>query len=236
MNEAETNHIPDQQLSAYLDGDVPAGDDEALKAHLAGCATCRRGLDDLRGLVEAAGALEDRPPARDLWPGIAGAVGRDRGSARVHPIRPRGRMPARRLVQLSLSQLAAAAVLLVLLSGGGVWWIGQRADARGPAVIGPSSAVPTARTASVDESPPEGYAAELERLQRTLDAHRDRLDPNTVRIVEKNLAVIDRAIRESREALAVDPGNAFLESHLDRAYRTKIEYLREATRMAEWSS
>jgi hypothetical protein len=57
-----------------------------------------------------------------------------------------------------------------------------------------------------------------------------------VRILEKNLAVIDRAIRESVAALAVDPGNEFLVDHLEGAYRRKVDYLREATALLSWGT
>jgi hypothetical protein len=82
--------------------------------------------------------------------------------------------------------------------------------------------------------PPPGYVEELQRLELALERGRTRLDPNTVRVLEKNLAVIDRAIRESQEALSLDPGNAYLEEHLERAYRGKVDYLREATAMLTW--
>ena len=73
-------------------------------------------------------------------------------------------------------------------------------------------------------------------LEAALSEARDRLDPNTVRILEKNLAVIERAIVESRQALALDPENEYLRQHLDRAVERKRDYLEEATSIAAWSS
>lgn len=143
---------------------------------------------------------------------------------------------ASRGVYLTGPQLAAAAVVLVLISATATWWAGPGVAARGGGA--PGSDTPAAvRPASAPEAAaPEALAPELEELEAVLDAVRGRLDPNTVRIIEGNLGVIDRAIEESRNALAVDPGNAFLEEHLERAYRRKLSYLREATRIADWSS
>ena len=81
----------------------------------------------------------------------------------------------------------------------------------------------------------DSYSEELARLEALLSEHRDELDPNTVRILEKNLAIIDRAIEESGEALAGDPGNEYLREHLDRAVRRKVDYLRDASLISGWS-
>jgi hypothetical protein len=61
-----------------------------------------------------------------------------------------------------------------------------------------------------------------------LDAGRDRLDPRTVSVLEKNLTVIDSAVAEAQRAVAADPANAYLNSHLVRTLRRKVELLRQA--------
>ncbi|HET6341434.1 MAG TPA: zf-HC2 domain-containing protein, partial [Gemmatimonadota bacterium] len=72
-----------ERLSAYLDGDLDAPDREAVERHLAVCGECAALLEDLDRLARAAGELEDREPAADLWPGIARRL---EGRARVVPI------------------------------------------------------------------------------------------------------------------------------------------------------
>ncbi len=69
-------------------------------------------------------------------------------------------------------------------------------------------------------------------LERTLVEQRDELDPRTIVIIERNLAVIDEAIRQARAALDADPANTFLNSHLADARRRKLELLRRATSIA----
>jgi hypothetical protein len=54
-------------------------------------------------------------------------------------------------------------------------------------------------------------------------------------VLERNLGVIEQAIVDSREALALDPGNAFLSEHLERMYRRKLVYLQDAVRVSQWS-
>ena len=79
------NEHPTERLSAYLDGDLAAPDRVAVERHLAGCRECSAVLADLGRLARAARELEDREPATDLWPGIAGRL-EGRAESRVIPI------------------------------------------------------------------------------------------------------------------------------------------------------
>jgi hypothetical protein len=82
----------------------------------------------------------------------------------------------------------------------------------------------------------EGSALEVARLEEMLEQNRENLDPATAGILEKNLGVIDQAIRESLNALRSDPGNRFLETHLERSIRAKGDYLRDAAVLVGWIS
>jgi hypothetical protein len=72
------------------------------------------------------------------------------------------------------------------------------------------------------------YEKEIHDLGRILDERRGDLDSATVTVLEKNLAVIDQAIRQSREALARDPRSRFLDQQLNSALDKKVELLRMA--------
>ena len=63
-------------------------------------------------------------------------------------------------------------------------------------------------------------------LEQILRDERDRLDPRTVLIIERNLKAIDAAINEARMALNDDPANPYLNSHLADARRRKLDLLR----------
>jgi hypothetical protein len=56
-----------------------------------------------------------------------------------------------------------------------------------------------------------------------------------VRVLEQNLATIDKAIAQSRQALEGDPGNTFLNSHLISARQRKLALLRRATALTTGS-
>jgi hypothetical protein len=202
------------RLSEYLDGELAAGERTALEAHLTTCAACRATLDELRKVVARAKALEDRPPSTELWSGI---------HARLTPGRRPGvsRDATSRRVSFSVPQLLAASIALILLSGSGVWLALQP---RSPVRDGPVVVTPAVWTGRTD--------AAISELQDVLSRSESRLDTATVRVVRENLAVIDRAIAEARNALAADPGNAYLNLHLANTMRRKLELLRRVNAIA----
>ncbi len=219
------------RLSEYADGEMPPAEAGELEAHLEGCAACSGVLSELRAVKERAADMPPREPEQDLWPGILEGI---RGEAlRVIDLDSRRRTreaPAtdRRGRRFTVPQLVAAAVALMFLSGSGAWMARDRLDhVRAPGAA--AETFPGNAPATFAASPAAGApGSELSELARILEEHRDRLAPNTVRILEKNLAAIDRAIAESRAALEVDPGNAFLEAYLEGSLRRKEEFLREA--------
>ncbi len=232
-------------LSDYLDGELSGDERRELETHLESCDDCRRVLGELSEVVRRAHHLAPVLPARDLWPGVADGIGAPAVDA-ARPVDPHmggsffgpsSRRPGRRGVWLSVPQLAAASVVLMLGSASLTWWTGLRLapnrTATGPAE---SSLVMASNARGAAPGIPGAIAAQLRELEDTLAAARKTLDPTTERIIRRNLGVIDRAIAESRDALAEDPGDAFLKEHLDRTYERKVTYLREATRIVRGSS
>lgn len=212
------------RLSEYLDDTLPRAEREALDAHLETCVECRTTLDDLRRVVDRARGLDDRPPSQDLWSGIATRIG---SGTPVQSI-DRARMPARRDRRLSFSvpQALAAGIALVAVSAGAAWLSlrGRHTTAtEGPG--GVPFEIQAVWTGKVDSS----VDPVVDRLRSTLKENRAQLSDSTVRILEKNLAIIDSAIAESRRALDQDPGNSYLNHHLADIVRRKADLLRRAS-------
>ncbi|HEX7119206.1 MAG TPA: zf-HC2 domain-containing protein [Longimicrobiales bacterium] len=217
------------RLSEYLDGELDAADRAALEAHLQGCAECAVALDELRAVIALAGSLEDRPPASDLWPGIARRIAAERPAARVAELAERRREAVTR-ISFSLPRLAAAAIALMLLSGGSVW-LAMSGRAPAPAAPVAETTTPGAGDRAVrlatDRAVP-GYDRAVSDLARILEEGRDRLDPATIEVLETNLRIIDRAIEEARRAVAQDPMNVYLNRHLAESMQRKLQFLRQA--------
>lgn len=242
------------RLSEVVDGTLEPAERRAAEAHLARCAGCRAVVTDLRALVERAGELGDVPPTRDLWPGIearldpreaeviplvasgsgvaGGGAGPAPGEAAADPAPGATRGPPRGLF-LSLPQMAAAAVLLALASS----LITLAANSGPGTSAAPEAAAPSAvRPVGGSAGAPPELAGELEALGAVVAEAGERLDPETLRVIERNLAVIEGAIEDSRRALAQDPSNEFLRAHLDRAWERKLSYLQQAAGIVEWAS
>ena len=249
MNEEDRHEWTRARLSEHVDGSLSPADAVAVEAHLHRCSACAALRDDLGEIAGAARTLGPLTPPTDLWPGIARAIGagEEEGEptsdvgAPVAPFRPargsdRGVFEARSSRTWRASpRLAAAAVVLMAVSASLAWW--GRGVLSGPA--GPDTATPTAtvpvRTAAtpVEERVPESLAVELRELESVVEDVRGRLDPGTLEVLERNRLLIERAIEDSYRALAQDPENDFVRDHLERAYQTKVEFLREVSRMAE---
>ncbi|HKJ92254.1 MAG TPA: zf-HC2 domain-containing protein [Longimicrobiales bacterium] len=225
------------RLSEYVDGELAPEERAALERHLAGCGECTATLAELRAVLARAAALEDRAPDVDLWPGIAARLEpravltrADTGGSVIDMAQRRP--AARRRFAFTLPQLAAAAVVLMLLTGVGVW--AAVTGLRQPAVpVASAAAAPIAPGGAVQFA---SYEATVRGLERELEARRSQLDTVTVRVVEENLKIIDRAIADARAALAADPSSAYLSTSLARAMQQKVDLLRRATALAGTTS
>ncbi len=72
------------------------------------------------------------------------------------------------------------------------------------------------------------YDQAIAELERTLADNRTVLDTSTVRVVEQNLVVINRAIRQAHLALEADPASPYLHQHLALQMKLKLDLLRRA--------
>ncbi len=221
------------RLSEYLDGELKPSERQEVESHLAGCAECAGVLEGLRQVVDRARVLEDRPPTSDLWPGIAQRIGVSHESDSIVDLEAHRRPVAvsRRSFSFSIPQLVAASIALMVLSGGTAWVLtGPGSNRAGEAVLatdaGPTGVTAPARFAGSD------YDAAVSELQRILAERRDLLDEETVRVMEENLLIIDRAIAQARRALEQDPASTYLNEHLVTTMQQKLEFLRQAARMA----
>ena len=213
-------HLTEDELNDAADGTSAPADGSRSARHLAHCARCRADVERIRSLLSMAAALPRsvEPPA-DLWPEIR---------TRIHGASSPKSGVTRRWNAMVIDRrwLAAAAVLLIVASSAlTALFIRRDTDgfARGPDSAGPGVVTPVTRTVSDD------YDRLDRELASMLAAQRDKLQPETVAKVEHNLAIIDQAIREIRDALAVDPGNDALLQLLKASYGQKSALVRQVS-------
>jgi Putative zinc-finger len=204
-------------IDDYVDGLLSGAELHEVELHVAGCPACREEEKALRALLARAAALpRERPPARDLWTGIAARL----DEARREGATPWGR--ARGLLSRPLVLAAAATVVLALAS------VLVRRPSDGGTSPGPTGlAEPVALTGT----PAPVLAAETDYIRATgqlmsaLGARRESLSPETAKAVDDNLRTIDDALHQIREALDKDPGNRQLTKLLASTHQKKLDFL-----------
>ncbi len=213
-----------EKLSDYLDGELSPGETEALDAHLLECAECGQTLQQLKTVVMRAGQVIDREPPRDLWPAIAARL----AVTETETGREMATSPQKRRVSFSIPQLAAASVVLMLISAGTMYMMVRNEAAPVAEVTQPAMQPMSAGSASV-RAVSRNYDAAVQELETALEHNRSQLDSTTIRVLEQNLAIIDRAITDARAALGQEPANPYLSRYLDQAMQKKVQLLRRAT-------
>ncbi len=101
-----------------------------------------------------------------------------------------------------------------------------RAPARTPVGRAGRGAVASRILQPVSTSSEIAIADEIDNLQRLLTERRSQLEPETVKVVEENLAIIDAAVAQARAAVARDPASGFLNERLENALHKKVQLLR----------
>lgn len=208
------------QLDDYVDDRLDAAARVRVEEHLDTCASCREELAALRGLLaEARDLPRSIEPPRDLWPDIEG--------------RTRAQGWRARSIWSMRYPLAAAAIVLMAASAAVTAWLVQDGGEDGPmtsagretAIAGQPAALVVWRESE------QAYREAIGELLQVLEVRSEELDPAVAQLIERNLRVIDRAIEESRAALAADPTNRAIMEALSASYQVKIETLQRLSRL-----
>lgn len=212
------------RLDDYVDGLLTEDERREVGAHLERCEDCRGEVESLRLLLEAAAGLpRSMAPERDLWKNIADRIG---GKKVVSADFGRAGSD-RRSAWFTRGMLAAAAVVLVALSSAITAFLVREQ----PGVSVVTDGKRLIRTQTEFLAVEAMYSPAIEELSTILREQRGALAPETVSVIEENLRIIDEAIRTSRIALAVDPGNEELIRTVVAMYEEKVGLLQQATHL-----
>lgn len=195
-----------ERVNAYARDLLPPEEARQFEQHLSSCQACSEFLETREpAIAQVADLPRSIEPPPEAWTTV-----RRRLSPRQANLR-RFSLPA--------WALAAAAVLLIVASSATTVLLLRR-----------SPAPPTAQTPERGGKDLEAqYASATADLTAELAKAKNRLDPATFAVIERNLRVIDSALVESRRALASDPRNQVLEQLVVATWRQKMDFLRRAT-------
>jgi anti-sigma factor RsiW len=208
-----------EALNDYVDNALGAAVHSEIGRHLETCADCALVVAELQQVVVAARSLPPVAPPAYLWSRLEAQLDHSTAAASERKAEDResrawGWKPA------WLLAIAAALIATTFVGVRYAGLIGRRAQ--------PLDAADTALSVESELREAEGhYQKAISGLQQIADAGRGTLDPTTAATLQKSLAVIDRAITESRAALQADPGNASAQASLLEGLKATVTLLQD---------
>ena len=231
-------HPNDTALNEYVDESLGPAERSQVEQHLATCATCRQTVEDLREILRTTGELELREPPVRAWSRLERAIKMERENATTVPLdRARGSRPVgavngpARAGRYAVWLAAAAALVLATV-------VGLRYMPARTTGAPPPAATPGAGASIAAGDPAQSIESELRQaeshyenaikgLEVIANSEQSELDPRTAATLQKNLAVIDQAISESRAAVRAQPANEPAQQSLIEGFKTKIGLLQD---------
>ena len=220
-------HPSDATLNEYVDQGLTAAERGAVDVHLRECSVCRAMIADLEQLRTVAGGLEPIAPPARVWTRIESVIGHQSPvtspRSSVSKI-ARLTTPDWRLTT-TVGWLAAAAVLVLAATAGLRLVRVSRPEAPPAATV---ESAPTAQSVEAElKQAEQHYQKAIAGLEQIANAEKSVLDPNTAATLQKNLAVVDQAISESRAALREQPTSEPAQGSLLENFKAKIALLQD---------
>jgi len=219
-------HPDPSALNDYVDNALGAAERAVMERHLAECARCRGAVDALREIRDVAKTLDPRDAPARSWSRLQRAIALEHGDRGDNA---RGDGPRRSRRQLWIGLAAAAA--LVIATASGLRYAGF------PSRTSPAVSTPGAANANTDaaaaaveaelKQASEHYEKAIQGLETIANSEKGALDPQTAATMQKNLAVIDQAITESRAALRAQPASAPAQQSLLESFKAKLALLED---------
>ncbi len=221
-------HPNETALNDYVDGSLDTVERSGVDQHLATCASCRQVVEDLRDILRAAGELELREPSVRAWSRLDRAITMEGDEKGPYPFSAQGIW--KRGTAPFLPWLAAAAAL-VIATAVGIRYVpdGHTGASTAPGGAPVSIAAGDAAQAIETElrQAEAHYENAIKGLEVIANSEQSVLDPRTAATLQKNLAVIDQAISESRAAVRSQPTSEPAQQSLIEGFKTKIGLLQD---------
>jgi hypothetical protein len=230
-------------LSDFLDGALDTENSRVLSAHLEECLSCVGARDDLDSIVSFCRECRDDyispPNERALWLRIRNIIESDAVASHAAAAGSRAQRESwlsrlmNRSWELSLPQLTAAiAAIAIAVSLATALSVQRIQDFGAQTAKQNDTAASTRKTnapatmLAVDDRV-RHQQMEIDYLNRRIQQQMVRWGPQTRQSFERNLAVIDQAVADSRNQLMVDPHDEVSEEMLNSALNEKRQLLKE---------
>ncbi|HZT75772.1 MAG TPA: zf-HC2 domain-containing protein [Vicinamibacterales bacterium] len=229
-------HPNETRLNDYVEEALGAAERREVEQHLETCGECRALIDDLRAIRATAASLDRRDPPARAWLRLERAItleNEHRAEIGARDVEASGGAPrprARAFATYTWLGAAAAVVLAV--------FIGLKlrpASSTSPEPATPTIAATNAPAADASAQSVEAelraaedhYEKAIRGLEQVTNSEKGALDPQTSATLQKNLAVIDQAISESRAAVRAQPASQPAQDSLIDSFKAKLALLQD---------
>jgi len=243
-------HPTDFLLNDYVDDGLADGERVSVDDHLRDCEQCRAVVSDLHELRRATSRLRLLEPPVRVWTRIESTVdgGQTVDSRQLSVVSRRATVGAR-TAAVGGQQAAADGQQAAVVGAGrlaGAWplaafglaaaaalvlaaFVGLRVMDRGDATRSATSdELPLAQSIEAElQQAQEHYQRAIRGLELVARTETGALDPRTAATLQRNLALVDVAIEESRAALRNQPDSEPAQASLLDGFKAKIALLQD---------
>jgi anti-sigma factor RsiW len=229
------DHVTDEVLSAFADGDLETRAAEGVSRHLEHCTACAAELDAMMSMRARLREMDTRDAPAALWRKIEDRATRE---GLIAPAKPSHAGLLQWMFEWPRWLVASAAVAAGALVFAAGWWFAARGPSNAPhpsiAAVAPDASMGGARERAVaNVARAEAvYRAAIDRLQQAVGVARPAWNPKVGAAVERSLAEIDRAIERCRGALRTHPDDPRAQEAMWAAYQQKVDLLEELSEEA----
>lgn len=217
-------------LSELVDNTLPASLAVDVERHLEHCGNCRAVHGDLRAIRQAAATMDRLIPPAAVWKRVAAEISAspERSDSSTLTPPPRPLSETSRQTRFAL----AAAAVLVLSTVVGLWIReGIQPATNAPAIDRANASTDVAGVPGpandVVQAAERDYEQAIMGLEQVTQAEAHTLDPVIAEALNQNIAIVDRAIGDARDAVGTDPQDDELRAGLLDAFRSKLELLEQ---------
>jgi anti-sigma-K factor RskA len=223
-------HPNETAINAYVEESLDPVERREVEQHLASCASCRQLADDLREVLRAATTLGLREPPVRAWSRLERAIKLEREHAA--PQDAPGAPHAARTGRVRWAAWLAAAAALALATAIGLRFMPTTgpdpAASNQPGAGATIAAGEAAQSVETELRQAEAhYEKAIKGLEQIASSEQNALDPATAATLQKNLAVIDQAISESRAAVRSQPTSDPAQQSLIENFKMKMGLLQD---------
>ncbi|MBN2245050.1 MAG: zf-HC2 domain-containing protein [Candidatus Aminicenantes bacterium] len=205
-------------ISDYIDSELTNKQTEALERHLKECPGCRQTLEDFRKIAERSGKLKEMSPPEWSWMRIKARIGPQSHSTQI---KLRNRWD---WLQTPAFRLTAALLLVAVVTG--FVMIGLRSPQNDEAFLFLDTAPQKYTIAKLDEAE-EHYQKAIKALREAMVSHEKNMDPEIVKVFNKNFELIDASIEACKQVVLDNPNSIESRNYLLTVYKKKVDLMEE---------